>query len=286
MRWRVLIWSNIVAIHGRRSYPHLLKPALARRAHSDEDCRARSKKKINADGILEEIYLLPDLATTPQAPQTAQQGAVAVQPAVQATPTPQPVQPSRVATPQMAQGRPIQQVQQQPAQHPVAQAQPMTPQQPQQPRGMASGRSLDRIINSLSEQMNLTKQVVTDDGMPYIDPESESKLLQNQEAVVEAVLKAHPRFNVAFQNVQISGNTVTVEAPTQGVMADLSESESELCDIMARTAGVDGLIKLSVVLNEVTVKLMPVKIEDKFKYIEEIDPQGVRLLMDKFNLTI
>ena len=134
--------------------------------------------------------------------------------------------------------------------------------------------------------MNLTKQVVTDDGMPYIDPESESKLLQNQEAVVEAVLKAHPRFNVAFQNVQISGNTVTVEAPTQGVMADLSESESELCDIMARTAGVDGLIKLSVVLNEVTVKLMPVKIEDKFKYIEEIDPQGVRLLMDKFNLTI
>lgn len=187
-------------------------------------------------------------------------------------------------------------IQGQPVQQPVAQQQTIArPQpmqrvapQPMQPRTVASGggRSLDRIINSLSEQMNLTKQVVTDDGTPYVDPETESKLLQNQQAVVEAVLKAHPRFNVAFQKVQISGNTVTVEAPTQGVMADLNESESELCDIMARTAGVEGLIKLSVFLNEVEVKLMPVKIEDRFKYIEDIDPEKVKLLMDKFSLTL
>ena len=146
--------------------------------------------------------------------------------------------------------------------------------------------SLDKVISSLNKERPRSTQAASEDGTVRIDPESEQKLRQGLQGAVEAILKLHPRFNAAFNNVQIAGNVITVEAPTAVLEADLNESRTEICEVIAQHTGVDGRLELNVVLNEVEVKLLPVKIEDRYQFIEDLNPRGVKLFIDKFDLTL
>ena len=184
--------------------------------------------------------------------------------------------------------QPVQSVQQ------VAQPQEKVMDEPRQvvvpPQSKIRGNfdigSLDKVISSLNKERPRSTQAASDDGTVKIDPQSEEKLLSSQQAFVEAVLRAHPRFNVAFSNVAISGNVITVEAPTTVLETDLNDSRTEICEIIAREAKVDGRLELNVVLNEVEVKLLPVKIEDRYQFIEDINPRGVKMFINKFDLTL
>ena len=146
--------------------------------------------------------------------------------------------------------------------------------------------SLDKVISSLNKERPRSTQAASEDGTVRIDPESEQKLRQGLQGAVEAILKLHPRFNAAFNNVQIAGNVITVEAPTAVLEADLNESRTEICEVIAQHTGVEGRLELNVVLNEVEVKLLPVKIEDRYQFIEDLNPRGVKLFIDKFDLTL
>jgi hypothetical protein len=190
-------------------------------------------------------------------------------------------------------GQSVQQVVVQPVQQ-VAQPQEKVMDEPRQvvvpPQSKIRGNfdigSLDKVISSLNKERPRSTQAASDDGTVKIDPQSEEKLLSSQQAFVEAVLRAHPRFNVAFSNVAISGNVITVEAPTAVLETDLNDSRTEICEIIAREAKVDGRLELNVVLNEVEVKLLPVKIEDRYQFIEDINPRGVKMFINKFDLTL
>lgn len=146
--------------------------------------------------------------------------------------------------------------------------------------------SLNKIISSMRTQMPRAAQVSLEEGQGYIDPQSESKLSSHKQQLIEAVLKLHPRFNAAFHKVTFEGNVITVEAPTIALESDLNDSRTEICDIIAGVAGVEGQLVLKVVLNEVEVKLMPVKIEDRYQFIEDINPKGVKFFIEKFDLTL
>ena len=146
--------------------------------------------------------------------------------------------------------------------------------------------SLDKVISSLNKERPRSTQAASEDGTVRIDPESEQKLRPGLQGAVEAILKLHPRFNAAFNNVQIAGNVITVEAPTAVLEADLNESRTEICEVIAQHTGVEGRLELNVVLNEVEVKLLPVKIEDRYQFIEDLNPRGVKLFIDKFDLTL
>jgi hypothetical protein len=146
--------------------------------------------------------------------------------------------------------------------------------------------SLNKIISSMRTQMPRAAQVSLEEGQGYIDPQSESKLNSHKQQLIEAVLKLHPRFNAAFHKVTFEGNVITVEAPTIALESDLNDSRTEICHIIAGVAGVEGQLVLKVVLNEVEVKLMPVKIEDRYQFIEDINPKGVKFFIEKFDLTL
>ena len=114
----------------------------------------------------------------------------------------------------------------------------------------------------------------------------QSKLLASLQDFIDAVLKMPPRFHAAFNNVTVAGNTITLEAPTVALERDLNESHTEICEIAASVAGIDGRLELNVVLNEVEIKLLPVKIEDRYQFIEDLNPRGIKYFIDKFDLTL
>ena len=160
------------------------------------------------------------------------------------------------------------------------------PQSKSRAKGGIDLGSLDRVISSLNKDKPRSTQAASEDGTVKIDPQSESKLLASLQDFIDAVLKMHPRFHAAFNNVTVVGNTITLEAPTVALERDLNESHTEICEIAASVAGIDGRLELNVVLNEVEIKLLPVKIEDRYQFIEDLNPRGIKYFIDKFDLTL
>ena len=228
------------------------------------------KKNADLNDPLEENYPLPSLDNTPQTtvaqqvtPQPAAQAAPIQAPAPAPAPTPAP-QPRAAYQPE------------------VVKAQSYTP----QPTQRSATRGFDSFVNSLSEQLNLRKSGTDENGDVIIDPQSEQKLIENQQAFINAILALHPRLNAAFNNLVISGNKVRLEALTTGMESDLNDCRSELAEIIARVAGINGDVNVEVVLNEVEVHLRPVRLEDRYECVRAANPEMFDLICKTFDLTL
>ena len=239
------------------------------------------KKNADLNDPLEENYPLPSLDNTPQ---TAVAQQVTPQPAAQVAPiqAPAAVQTAAVQAPAPApaptpapQPRAVYQPE-------VVKAQSYTP----QPTQRSATRGFDSFVNSLSEQLNLRKSGTDENGDVIIDPQSEQKLIENQQAFINAILALHPRLNAAFNNLVISGNKVRLEALTTGMESDLNDCRSELAEIIARVAGINGDVNVEVVLNEVEVHLRPVRLEDRYECVRAANPEMFDLICKTFDLTL
>ena len=217
---------------------------------------AAMAQKKNSDLTLpiDEEYPLPALDTpqvavaqpsTPAVAPTPQQvPQPTVQPAVQPTAAPQQPQP-RAAAPRMA-------------------------------AGMGKRSSIDSAlasgsINNLIKSMSAPVQSEQSADI-YTDPQSEEKLKASFDKAVASLIAKHPRFSPAFEKVKICGNTISVEVPTPILRDDLTNTRSEITEHFADVAGIDGIVKLDVVLNEVKIKLRPVKLEDRLAHVAGCSP--------------
>ena len=241
------------------------------------------KKNADLNDPLEENYPLPSLDNTPQTTVTQQ---VTPQPAPQAASiqAPATVQTAAVQAPAPA-----------PAPTPAPAPQPRAAYQPEvvkaqsytpQPTQRSATRGFDSFVNSLSQQLNLRKSGTDENGDVIIDPQSEQKLIENQQAFIKAILALHPRLNAAFNNLVISGNKVRLEALTTGMESDLNDCRSELAEIIARVAGINGDVNIEVVLNEVEVHLRPVRLEDRYECVRAANPEMFDLICKTFDLTL
>lgn len=106
----------------------------------------------------------------------------------------------------------------------------------------------------------------------YTDPQSETKLQESREKFIAAIVAKHPRFSPAFEKTKIRGNTISVEVPSAIMRDDLYNSRSEITEIITDISGISGVVKLDIVLNEVEVKLRPVKLEDRVAHISDRSP--------------
>ena len=140
---------------------------------------------------------------------------------------------------------------------------------------LASG-SINDLIRSMSAPVQSEQSVDI-----YTDPKSEEKLKAAFDKAVASLVAKHPRFSSAFEKVVISGNTISVEVTTPILRDDLVGTRSEITEHFADVAGVDGVVKLEVVLNEVQVKLRPVKLEDRLAHVAGCSP-----LFDEFVKTL
>ena len=170
-----------------------------------------------------------------------------------------------------------------PEPQPVAQPQPAVQPQPQpQPQRIVGGGAVRRgsnissalasgSITSLMKSVSSSAQAEESEDI-YTDPQSESKLRNSIERFIEAIVAKHPRFSPAFESVKVSGNTITTEVASAIMRDDLYNSRGEITDIIADISGVNGVIKLDIILNETEVKLRPIKLEDRLAHISAQTP--------------
>ena len=232
---------------------------------------AAMAQKKNSDLTLPiaEEYPLPEL----DAPQS-----------VVAQPAPAPVAQSVVVPTPVPAPAPVAQATPQPQSAPAPAAQPRAAAQ-RMVSGMGKRSSIDNAlasgsINDLIKSMSAPVQSEQSVDI-YTDPKSEEKLKAAFDKAVALLVIKHPRFSSAFEKVVISGNTISVEVPTPILRDDLVGTRSEITEHFADVAGVEGVVKLEVVLNEVQVKLRPVKLEDRLAHVAGCSP-----LFDEFVKTL
>ena len=234
---------------------------------------AAMAQKKNSDLILptSEEYPLPDLNA---AQRTVSQSSTPV-----AAPTPAPVAaPAPAPAPQPApQPAPAPQVAPQPTLQPTVASTPAT--QRPAPRMVGAGSRRSNIDSALASgsitdlMRSMTSSVQSEESVDiYTDPQSEAKLTAALDKAVAALVAKHPRFTPAFEKVLIKENTITVEVPTPILRDDLYNSRTEITELFADVAGIEGIVKLEVILNEVEIKLRPVKLEDRLAHVAGCSP--------------
>ena len=199
-------------------------------------------------------------------------------PVEESYPLPSLDEPQRVVTQPITQPQVVAAPQPQVVAAPTAQAAAEV--KPEPKRVVVGGGSRRNSISSALASGSITDLMKSVSGNAsaeesedrYTDPQSETKLQESREKFIAAIVAKHPRFSPAFEKTKISGNTISVEVPSAIMRDDLYNSRSEITEIITDISGISGVVKLDIVLNEVEVKLRPVKLEDRVAHISDRSP--------------
>ena len=150
---------------------------------------------------------------------------------------------------------------------------------PQAEESKADGQSVPRgrdtslsqfSLRSLMEAANVDpeKKKSKRVELPTVDEHCEEKLKAAREEIIAAILHWRPRF-VEFRYMTIEGNNLTVKVATSVLYEEIMRNRTELLMLVARTAGVKGLIELNVVVDEEVKAARPIKLEDRVQFLVE-----------------
>ncbi len=138
------------------------------------------------------------------------------------------------------------------------------------------GLSLSSLMNEGVESSALEPKQATP-NVVGVDAASEEKILSCREKVVAAILEERPRFVVAFESMEVEGNVIKVEVPTRMLYEEIMRSKLEILMQIASVAGVNGSLELEIKVNEQIKASIPIKLEDRVKYMSERNPRLVEL---------
>ena len=111
-----------------------------------------------------------------------------------------------------------------------------------------------------------------------IDPDAEAKIKQAQAVFVEAMMAERQRIGVAFEDMTVSGNCVTITVGSDDLRQEILRSQYEILSLLAEKAGVLGAIELevSVTADKPRAEIL-IKPEDKVHYLCEQNPAWLEL---------
>ncbi len=143
-------------------------------------------------------------------------------------------------------------------------------------RKSISGLSLSSLMQDMPEQQTAEAEQVKVSA-PIVDAASEEKISAVRDDIVKRIAEERPRFVVAFENMVIEGNIVKVEVPTRTLYEEIMRSKIEILMHIADIAGVQGSLELDVTVNEQIKASIPIKLEDRVKYLAEKNPHLMQL---------
>ncbi len=245
-------------------------------------------KKKNNDSDIEflEEYLLPELpaqitpagsatplpnpkVATSDASNTATQTATATPTASPTEPAPQvtgsnasPTAESRIST---SEPKPISGSQKQPTEATHTS------------HSSLAGLSISSLMSAPTRVAESSEQKVEHKDTPTYDERCAEKISINRKEVINSILEERPRFVTAFEAMKVEGHTITVEVPTNALFEEIMRSKTEILLSIARTAKIEGMIELNVVVNEQIKASRPIKLEDRIQYMTQKSPLILKL---------
>jgi len=129
---------------------------------------------------------------------------------------------------------------------------------------------------SIASIMSAPRKAVTEEEKieeaPVIDPDCEAKIGKSVNRFLQHLQAERPRIANAFHEMTVAGNEVRIHVPTDSLREEILRNRNEILELLAATAGVNGVIALEVIVVEKLNGLKPVKPEDKLKFLTEKNP--------------
>uniref|UniRef100_UPI0040571FA0 DNA polymerase III subunit gamma/tau n=1 Tax=Alistipes sp. TaxID=1872444 RepID=UPI0040571FA0 len=219
------------------------------------------KKNNELTAPIEAKYPLPDLNAPKQQPVAAAQPQVA--------PAPQPTVEPKLEQPTVAPAPTPQPITEQ---VPTVKTEPQRATAPQQVQAATKPRSTSLLGGSLNTLLNKVSNPTEGEGKSAhltIDPESETKLSQAKEAIVQRMCSERPRFVSAFEMIDFEGNVVKLVVPTEALRDELIGQRYDILLAISETAKIKGALDMRIEIKDIDFKLKPIKIEDKEAYMSE-----------------
>ncbi len=215
-----------------------------------------------------EDYPLPELK-----PRAAEPMAKPAQPAEPAAPAAVEVQPAAAKSAEAAPERVVE-----PAPVKAAPAMVAAP-RPASDGGrkkLVSGTSLSALLaGAKAEEQAESAEVAATEVT--VDPASCEKLTASRAKIVELIATHRPRFVDAFEQMRIEGNKIAVEVPTTELREEILRSKTAMLMRVAELSGVTGIIELEVTVNEKVRAQRPIRLEDRVKFLTDLNPQLAEL---------
>lgn len=121
--------------------------------------------------------------------------------------------------------------------------------------------------------------------LPASDPAAAEKIEAYREKFLKRLNAERPRLAVAFSEMVVTDNKIKVSVPTPELREEILRNRADILTLLSVTASVTGYLDLEVVIKEDTGPKLPVRVEDKLRYLTEKNP-AVTLLRQKLELDL
>jgi hypothetical protein len=144
--------------------------------------------------------------------------------------------------------------------------------------GGLGGSSIMSLLSNKSGETTEQDDKPEDVVDTRIDPDAEAKIKQAQAEFVEAMMAERQRIGVAFEDMAVSGNCVTITVGSDDLRQEILRSQYEILSLLAEKAGVIGAIELevNVTADKPRAEIL-IKPEDKVHYLCEQNPGWLEL---------
>jgi DNA polymerase-3 subunit gamma/tau len=154
--------------------------------------------------------------------------------------------------------------------------------------GSLSGSS---IMSLLNDSDKIGRVVVEEESAKKesfesnvtIDPETQHKIEECKDRFVEALMAERQRFGVAFGDMVVEGNKITITVASNDLHDEILRSKYEILSLLAELANIHGLIELEVNVSADKAKAeILIKPEDKIHHLFGQNPelQQLRTALD------
>ncbi len=86
-----------------------------------------------------------------------------------------------------------------------------------------------------------------------------------------------PRFVPFFETMQIEGYTLRIKAPSEEFKLEILRNETQLLGYIVEGAAIDGVVELTITVEEMMESKRPVKLEDRITHFTQLSPTLVEL---------
>lgn len=141
------------------------------------------------------------------------------------------------------------------------------------PKRTISGNSIASILR----KPQAVQQDATVGKPAAVDPDTERKVTEAKDDFMKRMRRERPRFAVAFESMRVEGNRLTVVVPSELLHEEIVRNQTEILSMLAEMAGVQGSMILNVEVKSESKAIKPIKVEDKLRYLTELNPEVTAL---------
>ncbi len=146
-----------------------------------------------------------------------------------------------------------------------------------QKRARATTKLFD-LSNALARggESEVAEDAINEQG-PRLDPKAEEKLNAIKTTFLRQLESSRPRFIAFFTEMQITGNRVAIEVPTEELKLEIRKGETQLLTQLVEMAGIDGIVELDITVKQLVKAKRPIKLEDRIAHFTKLNPAIVEL---------